>query len=99
MRIPIRVQLPDSVRRDIDQLSALKVPTGSGGAVPLGTVADISLGRGPTSIDRYDRSVRIAVEADTRGTDALGDLLAKATALVTHIYTILLFFCTLLGRY
>ena len=80
-QIPIRVQLPDSVRRDIDQLGALKVPTGSGAAVPLSTVADLSLGRGPTLIDRYDRSVRIAVEADTRGTDALGDLIAKATAL------------------
>ena len=80
-QIPIRVQLPDRLRGDIDELGALKVPTGGGGAVPLSAVADLSLGRGPTSIERYDRSVRIAVEADTQGTDALGDLIKQAMAL------------------
>ena len=81
-QIPIRVQLPDPLRGDIDLLRSLKVPV-KGGAVPLDAVADLSLGRGPTSIERYDRSVRIAVEADTQGSDALGDLIAKAQALPT----------------
>ena len=80
-QVPIRVELPAKVRGDVDQLAALKVPTGGGGSVPLSAVADLSLGRGPTAIERYDRSVRIAVEADTQGTDALGDLMTKAMAL------------------
>ena len=82
-QVPIRVQLPDAVRGRLDVLGALKVPLGSGGAVPLDAVADISLGRGPTSIDRYDRSVRIAVEADMQGSDALGELIASAMKLPT----------------
>ena len=80
-QIPIRVQLPDAVRGNLDTLRSLRVPIAGGGAVPLDTVADLKLARGPTSIDRYDRSVRIAVEADMQGSDALGDLIAKAMAL------------------
>ncbi len=82
-QIPIRVQLPDAVRGDLDVLRDLRVPVGGGSAVPLATVADLKLGRGPTSIDRYDRSVRIAVEADMQGSDALGDLIGQAMALPT----------------
>ncbi len=80
-QVPIRVQLPETVRGKLDVLAGLKVPLGAGGSVPLGAVADLSLGRGPTSIDRYDRSVRIAVEADMQGSDALGELIAAAMAL------------------
>ena len=82
-QIPIRVQLPEAIRGDLDTLRALRVPVAGGSAVPLDTVADLTLARGPTSIDRYDRSVRIAVEADMQGSDALGDLVAKAMALPT----------------
>ena len=74
-QIPIRVQLPEAVRSDRALIDILKVPTKDGAAVPLSTVADISFGQGPTSIDRYDRSLRVALEADMRGTDALGEVL------------------------
>ena len=74
-QIPIRVQLPEAVRGDQGLIDILKVPTRGGAAVPLAAVADISFGQGPTSIDRYDRSLRVALEADMRGTDALGEVL------------------------
>ena len=32
------------------------------------------LGQGPTGIDRYDRAVRVAIEGDMQGTDALAEL-------------------------
>ncbi|GJE58255.1 efflux RND transporter permease subunit [Methylobacterium trifolii] len=74
-QVPIRVQLPERLRGDLSELETLKVPVKGGAAVPLSTVADISLGQGPTAIDRYDRSVRVAIEADMQGSDALGSLI------------------------
>ncbi|WP_018262800.1 efflux RND transporter permease subunit [Methylobacterium sp. WSM2598] len=79
-QIPIRVQLPAEARGDLQALEALKVPTKTGAAVPLTAVADISLGRGPTAIDRYDRAVRVALEANLQGSDALAEAIAKALA-------------------
>ena len=79
--LPIRVQLAQDARADIDVLGNLKVMTASGGAVPLASVADMSFGQGPTSIDRYDRVRKIAVEADLAGTDALGEALSAIYAL------------------
>ena len=61
----------------------MKVPVKAGAAVPLASVADISLGQGPTAIDRYDRSIRVALEADMEGSDALGSLIEAVLALPT----------------
>ena len=82
-QVPIRVQLPDASRADLELIRTLKVPTKGGAAVPLAAVADISIGQGPTAIDRYDRSLRVALEADLRGTDALGKVLEEVYALPT----------------
>jgi multidrug efflux pump subunit AcrB len=77
-QIPIRVQLPDSARGTVSRLENLKVPANNGTAVPLAAVADIELDQGPGAIDRYDRVVRVAVEANMEGSDALGSLIAQA---------------------
>ncbi|KQP40902.1 ABC transporter permease [Methylobacterium sp. Leaf104] len=82
-QVPIRVQLPERLRGDLSQIETLKVPVKGGTAVPLSTVADLSLGRGPTAIDRYDRAVRVALEADMEGSDALGALISAVLALPT----------------
>ena len=79
--IPIRVQLPEVARADMDTLGNLKLTTSRGATVPLSSVADVELGQGPTSISRYDRVRRIAVEADLSGTDALGQALEAIYAL------------------
>lgn len=79
-QIPIRVELPDKARADIVLLQALKVPTRNG-AVPLMTVAEVEFGRGPSSIERYDRALRVAVEADLKGTDALGEVISRVMEL------------------
>jgi multidrug efflux pump subunit AcrB len=78
--VPIRVQLDEAARGDPRQIEALMLPTRGGGATPLATVAQVEFARGPTSIDRYDRSRRIALEADLRGTDALGKAVAAVEA-------------------
>ncbi|GJD50004.1 Multidrug resistance protein MdtB [Methylobacterium crusticola] len=77
-QIPIRVQFPATLRGDLSALENLKVPAKGGASVPLSAVADISLGRGPTAIDRYDRAVRVALEANMQGSDALGSLIEQA---------------------
>ncbi|WP_398471353.1 efflux RND transporter permease subunit [Tardiphaga sp.] len=82
-QIPIRVQLPQSERRSVAQLENLKIPTRNGAAVPLASVADIALNQGPGVIEHYDRAVRVAVEANMDGTDALGSLIAQAMATPT----------------
>jgi hydrophobe/amphiphile efflux-1 (HAE1) family protein len=82
-QIPIRVSLLESTRRDLTTLENLPVPTSTGGAVPLKSVADISFGEGPTKVRRYNQSRRVSIEADlTQGT-ALGTALDKIHQLPT----------------
>jgi hydrophobe/amphiphile efflux-1 (HAE1) family protein len=81
--VPIRVQLPETARGDLNLIQSLKVPAKGGTAVPLSTVADVELGQGPTAIDRYDRRLRVALEGDMFGTDALGEVLKAVYELPT----------------
>ncbi len=76
--IPIRVQLEETARTDPQVLEQLKVPLPMGrGSVPLKAVADIHLGEGPTSINRYNRQRQATLSADLVGHAALGDALQK----------------------
>src|ERR1700759_3009404 len=52
-QVPIRVQLESRARADRQVLERLKVPTATGAGVPLLAIADIQLGEGPISINRY----------------------------------------------
>jgi len=80
-QVPIRVQLDEQARASLQTLQNLKVKTGRGVAVPLITVADVKMGKGPSSIARYDRLRRVAIGADLVGTDALGQALSAVYAL------------------
>jgi len=81
-QIPIRVRLPQDANQSIDMLKNLKLPTASGGSVPLSAIATIAFGSGPTIIQRYDRQRQISLEANLNG-DALGDALDRVEALPT----------------
>ena len=79
-QVPIRVQLEDGARGDLQLLEQLRVPLGQRGergGVPLSVVADIKLDQGPTSINRYDRERQATVAADLVGSAALGDATRK----------------------
>jgi len=82
-QISIRVQLPESVRTSMSRLENLRVSAKNGTAMPLAAVADVELGQGPGAIDRYDRAVRVAVEANLQDSDALGSLIREALATAT----------------
>jgi hydrophobe/amphiphile efflux-1 (HAE1) family protein len=71
--VPIRVQLEERARTNLQIIEQLRVPMARGGGVPLGTIADISLDQGPTNIDRFDRNRRAAVAADLAGKSSLDD--------------------------
>lgn len=80
-QIPIRVQLDSKARGERNILEALKVPTASGGSVPLSVVATFELAQGPTSIDRYDRQRRVLLGGDLVGDTPLGDALTAVMKL------------------
>lgn len=63
-QIPIRVVLNEDSREDINTINNLPVQMNNGASVPLGTVADIGFGSGPTAIQRYNQSRRIFIGAD-----------------------------------
>jgi multidrug efflux pump subunit AcrB len=82
--VPIRVQLEDAARGNLNTLEQLRVPLGEHGekgGVPLSVVADIKLDQGPTSINRYDRERQATVAADLVGAAALGDATKKIAEL------------------
>jgi hydrophobe/amphiphile efflux-1 (HAE1) family protein len=66
-QIPIRVELNPRFRNNIDTMKNLQVPGKNNTLVPLNSVANISLGSGPSQIDRYDRSRQVTVEANLQG--------------------------------
>lgn len=78
-QVPVVVRLPDSFRNDLESLRRLAVP-GKNGYVMLGQVADISLGSGPTQIDRYDRSRNVIFDVELNGRQ-LGEVSAEADKL------------------
>ncbi len=75
-QIPIRVRLAEGDRRNLSVIRNLPVPTSTGGSVPLERIAAISLGMGPTSIERYNQNRRIFVSADLGADAARGTVMS-----------------------
>jgi len=75
-QIPIRVRMSEDSRRNLATIENLPVPTTSGGSVPLNRVADITLGMGPTEIERVNQSRRVFVGVDIAPGFARGNVLA-----------------------
>ncbi len=63
-QVPIRVRLSEDSRRKLSTIQNLPVQTASGGSVPLSSVAEITFGTGPVSVQRYNQSRRVFVGAD-----------------------------------
>ena len=79
-QIPIRVRMPEHNMPDIHVIENLMIPGTAGSAVPLKAIASITYGSGPTTIERYDRQRKIAVEANLNGW-ALGAAVEAINAL------------------
>ena len=79
--IPIRVQTETVLRGDINALESLPVVGATGLAVPLATVARVTMGQGPTSVQRLDREREVVMGADLAPGLALGAALDQVNAL------------------
>lgn len=73
-QINIRVQLDPKHRGDLETIRNLRVQ-GTYGLVPLGTVATVDLGAGPSQIDRYDRTRQVSIDASLQPGVTLGQAL------------------------
>ncbi|WP_437378992.1 efflux RND transporter permease subunit [Inquilinus limosus] len=80
-QIPIRVQIAENARGRLATFETLRVPTATGGKVPLTSVAHIGFGEGATTIDRYDRQRRVSIEGDLVGKTPLGEAMNAVLAL------------------
>ncbi len=61
--ISVRVQMTDQFKRDVANISALRVQTASGASVPLSAVADIRIDQGPGAINRRNRERVVTIGA------------------------------------
>jgi multidrug efflux pump subunit AcrB len=82
-QIPIRVALDEDAREKLSTIENLPVATQSGGSVPLGVVADVGFGAGPTQIDRTNQVRQITIGADLAPGVVSGEAMAKIEALPT----------------
>jgi len=80
-QIPIKVRLSDAARSDFRTIENLPVQTLNGGSVPLGRVAEIKFGSGPTAIQRYNQNRRVLVGADLAAGVLKGEAQAEIDAL------------------
>ncbi len=83
--VPIRVQLDEDARTDLERLRSLRVTSVTGRSIPISAVAEISFGNGPSSIDRYDRVRRSTIGADLRRGLPLGTAQEKFTRVVQEV--------------
>ena len=77
----IRVQMPEGSRRDINDVSNLRISTKTGMFVRLGDVAEVILSSGPIQIDREDRQRQVIVYSNAVGL-SVGELVQKVEAMV-----------------
>ena len=54
-QVPIRVQLKEDTRENMQRLKELRVTNNAGQQIPLTAVAGVQFGQGPSLISRYDR--------------------------------------------
>ncbi|WP_375271250.1 efflux RND transporter permease subunit [Sphingomonas sp.] len=80
-QIPIRVALAQSSRSRLDTIQNLPVATANGGSVPLGLVAEIGFGSGPTRITRLNQQRQLTVGADLSPGLVASEVMAKIKAL------------------
>lgn len=78
-QIPIRVRMAASVRNDLDAIGQLRVAARDS-TVSLASVAEISMGSGPSQIDRLDRLRNVTLSVELNGR-AIGEVQQEAQQL------------------
>ena len=72
-QVPIRIQLTEVSRTDVQRIEQLRVTSTSGKSIPLTAVADVTFSQGPSTITRYDRQRSAKIGSDLARGMALSD--------------------------
>ncbi|MDZ4309417.1 MAG: efflux RND transporter permease subunit [Cypionkella sp.] len=80
--IPIRVQLANASREDMNRIAATKLTTNTGATVPLSAVADIVIGEGPSVVKRLNRQRQATIGASLPVGVALGTASTRLAEIV-----------------
>ncbi len=75
-RFELIVRLPESTRRDIENLQYLPVPLSNGDYVPLSEIAALDISPAPAQISRENGKRRVVVTTNVRGRD-LGSFVSE----------------------
>ncbi|KGF80935.1 ACR/RND family transmembrane transporter [Massilia sp. JS1662] len=78
-QVYVRVRLTDAARQDLDAIGQLRVQAAHG-SVPLASVASISMGSGPSQIDRRDRLRQATLKVELGGR-SMGEVMQEANQL------------------
>lgn len=77
------LRLPESARETVEEIESLRLPTKSGGLVPLTSLAHIQVNYGRASINREDGHRYVGIRMNVRGRD-LGTFMHDAQKLVAE---------------
>ncbi|KFG94216.1 ACR/RND family transmembrane transporter [Burkholderia paludis] len=78
-QIPLRVRVDPLLRQDLDAIGQLRV-AGTHGSVTLNSVGSLSIGSGPSQIDRIDRDRNVTLSVELNGR-TLGEVSQEAQQL------------------
>ncbi|MEM7049355.1 MAG: efflux RND transporter permease subunit [Acidobacteriota bacterium] len=82
-RVPILVRLGEDDRESVEDLRALVVNPSGSRPIPLASIADVSLGEGPSEVRRVDGR-RVALVNANIGEGSLGGAVAAIENALTH---------------
>src|SRR5690606_35216912 len=69
VRIPIRVRLAESARKDAAAIASLPIRNEEGVVLPLGQLARVEVAPGPSQVSRERLKRRVTVQLNVRGRD------------------------------
>ena len=83
--IGVRLTFREHDRQSVEQLTNLPLFTPDGSRITLGSVASLSMGRSPETIQRTDRQTSVIVEATLADDTTLDDVKPRVSAMMEQV--------------
>lgn len=83
--VAVRLALRENDRQSIEQLADLPLFTSDGRRIPLGSIAEIRIGRAPPTIRRTDRQTAVVLSANLADETSLEDVRPAVTAMMEQL--------------
>ena len=84
-RYPVNVRYPRELRNNLDKLRRVAVPTPMGHTVPLGSIADLSVVKGPPAIKSENARLTAWIYVDLRTSDVGGYVEGARDAVASQV--------------